>query len=115
MILSARAEDTIQEAKEVQEEARRLAEEAKRGQENIDKGEVKRRIEKLYIAENTTNDLLKQAKEANETAHYAIINGTKTLAEAEKNLKILEVCGNQVLFSSGTNSSNNNKKQYCCC
>ncbi len=99
----------------MQEEARRLAEEAKRGQENIDKGEVKRRIKKLYIAENTTNDLLKQAKEANETAHYAIINGTKTLAVAEKNLKILEVCGNQVLFSSGTNSSTNNNKQYCCC
>ena len=75
----------------MQEEARRLAEEAKRGQANIDTNEVEIRKERLYTAENVTNDLLKQAKKANETAHHAIINGTKAIALAEENLKVLEV------------------------
>ena len=78
----------------MQAEAKRLAEEAKRGQANLDTKEVKIRKERLYDAENATNDLLEKAKKANETAHYAIINGTKAIALAEKNLKILEVCGN---------------------
>ena len=89
----ALADDTEKEAKEVQEEAKDLAERAKRGQANIDEGEVERRKKEFYVANNTTNDLLKQVKEANETAHHAIVNGTKTLAKAQENLKLLEVCG----------------------
>ena len=91
LILSEKAADATAEAKDIQEEARRLAEEAKQGQASIDEGEVKRRTEKLYREENTTNDLLKQAKEANETAHDAIVNGTRTLDVAKENLRLLEV------------------------
>lgn len=75
----------------MQEEAKRLAKEGETGRADIDKGVVKTRVEKLYQAENATDDLLKQAKEANESAHFAIINGTRTLNIAKENLKLLEV------------------------
>ena len=91
LFVSERAADTTTEAKAVQEEAKRLAEEAKKGQKKIDKGEVETRIKKLYDHENATNDLLRQAKEANKTAHYAIVNGTRTLELAKNDLRLLEV------------------------
>lgn len=91
LFVSERAADTTAEAKAVQEEAKRLAEEAKKGQKKIDKGGVETRIKKLYDQENTTTDLLRQAKEANKSAHYAIINGTRTLELAKNNLRLLEV------------------------
>ena len=97
-VFSAKAVETINEAKDVQEEAKRLKNKTQSGRRVIDKEEVQKRITELYEAENATVDLLKQAKKANETAHFAILNGTKTLAEAKRNLELLEVRRDALLF-----------------
>ena len=85
------ARETTKEAKDVQEEAKLLANRSINGESYLYRYELEKRKTEMYITENRTKDLLEMAQEANRTAYYAIVNGTRTLVEAKKNLKILEV------------------------
>ena len=83
---------TTEDAKDVQEEAKRLSELADKQGGNVDYSGLERRKTIIYETENRTNDLLQRVKEANKTAHFAILNGTKALKEARNTLETLQVC-----------------------
>ena len=92
VFLLEQSRQTTKEARDVQEEAKRLAALATDQKGKVDSTGLEEKKRIIYEKENRTKDLLKKVKEANNTAHFAIVNGTKALADARRTLEVLQVC-----------------------